>query len=73
MPVACDINTQHVKTEEYSALSKLSKIYLFLFSGVMQSCACVCVCVFSTQGHVKGFQLWVISKRDNVPYPLIGQ
>lgn len=26
-----------------------------------------------TQGNVKDFQLWVISKRDNAPYPLIGQ
>nr|XP_046237928.1 rho GTPase-activating protein 20-like [Scatophagus argus]XP_046237929.1 rho GTPase-activating protein 20-like [Scatophagus argus] len=27
---------------------------------------------FSVIGNVKDFQLWVISKRDNVPYPLIG-
>ncbi|KAM3585124.1 uncharacterized protein V6R79_008232 [Siganus canaliculatus] len=27
---------------------------------------------FSIIGNVKDFQLWVISKRDNVPYPLIG-
>ncbi|XP_068447155.1 rho GTPase-activating protein 20-like [Clinocottus analis] len=27
---------------------------------------------FSIIGNVKDFQLWVISKRDNAPYPLIG-
>ncbi|XP_029303360.1 rho GTPase-activating protein 20-like [Cottoperca gobio] len=27
---------------------------------------------FSVIGNVKDFQLWVISKRDNAPYPLIG-
>ncbi|XP_020565969.1 rho GTPase-activating protein 20 isoform X2 [Oryzias latipes] len=27
---------------------------------------------FGTIGNVKDFQLWVISKRDNTPYPLIG-
>ncbi|XP_070787043.1 rho GTPase-activating protein 20-like [Enoplosus armatus] len=27
---------------------------------------------FSVIGNVKDFQLWVISKRDNTPYPLIG-
>ncbi|XP_044044094.1 rho GTPase-activating protein 20-like [Siniperca chuatsi] len=27
---------------------------------------------FSIIGNVKDFQLWVISKRDNTPYPLIG-
>ncbi|XP_069568863.1 uncharacterized protein [Brachyistius frenatus] len=27
---------------------------------------------FGIIGHVKDFQLWVISKRDNTPYPLIG-
>lgn len=26
-----------------------------------------------TQGNVKDFQLWVVSRRDNVPYPLIGE
>lgn len=25
------------------------------------------------QGNVKDYQLWVISKRENAPYPLIGQ
>ena len=30
------------------------------------------VCFCSAQGNVKEYQLWVISKRDNTPYPLIG-
>lgn len=38
-------------------------------------CVCVCVMIFVCfiQGNVKDFQLWVISKKDNVPYPLMGQ
>lgn len=34
---------------------------------------CVTIFVCFVQGNVKDFQLWVISKKDNVPYPLIGQ
>lgn len=34
-------------------------------------CANTSVCFI--QGNVNDFQLWVISKKDNVPYPLIGQ
>lgn len=47
-----------------------------LFSEAMQSyvsCFSDHLCLCFTQGNVKDFQLWVISKRDNVPYPLIGQ
>lgn len=44
----------------------------------LQSRVCVCVgewlyLLCFIQGNVKDFQLWVISKKDNVPYPLIGQ
>lgn len=34
---------------------------------------CVNISVCFVQGNVKDFQLWVISKKDNIPYPLIGQ
>ncbi|XP_035765773.1 rho GTPase-activating protein 20-like [Neolamprologus brichardi] len=48
-------------------------------SFVMGWPTCNCVATFSSAeqkekwlGNVKDFQLWVLSKRDNAPYPLIG-
>lgn len=31
------------------------------------------VFIFGIQGSVKDFQLWVSSRKDNAPYPLIGE
>lgn len=81
--VTCDVNTQHVTTErEYFSLSHLHLLsreqdaWFLRFSEFSQSFVSsfsdyLCLCF--AQGNVKDFQLWVISKRDNAPYPLIGQ
>lgn len=74
VPVACDTTT----------VCEIWRIYSFvpleqcgLGRGIMLDKAfralCVNISVCFIQGNVNDFQLWVISKKDNVPYPLIGQ
>lgn len=76
------IHPQRERSEEYIALSLFPVEHCGLGQGIMfcEACRAVCVCVGEwlyllcfIQGNVKDFQLWVISKKDNVPYPLIGQ
>lgn len=79
---AGDVNTGHTKPEEeYFALLRLPEVFLSQCSA--EHCGWFGIWdIFYIlvkpdfvwfQGNLKDFQLWVISKRDNVPYPLIGQ
>lgn len=58
--------------EEYGALLQLPKTCLPLRPCRVARPVFIDRLCF-TQGNVKDFQLWVISRRDNVPYPLIGE
>lgn len=74
LPAACDTTTG---CEIWRIRSFVPVEQWDLGRGIVFSKACraVCVTIFVcfVQGNVKDFQLWVISKKDNVPYPLIGQ
>lgn len=67
--------TSQLPKIHFSVQDSLMWLCYILFSEVVLSLFCFldCFSVCLSQGNVKDYQLWVISKRENGPYPLIGQ
>lgn len=69
--VACSMTSLSVRAacDERRRILRFVAASLFVPEAVQSDTSCLCF----TQGNVKDFQLWVVSRRDNVPYPLIGE